>query len=733
MTSVASVTITPPRVYHPSSAFNFSSETLSIPQPDLKVQSVPVPGSAQPGFSPIYRNVRAAGGLIGSIDATKYKTLYDNFNLGLSRGQGRPCIGHRPWDPVNKVYANDFYWQTYEEVAIRRNNFGAGLLVVRDQVGLLNSKEGKVQGWTDKLPGPEGFTVGIWSQNRPEWFIVDVANHAYNNVTVALYDTLGADSTEYVMEHSSVTVLVASSARAADALTIAKKLPTLKAIIVMDDIQETAPGEPTTVDHLKRWGQTVGLRVYGFGEVEALGLKTPRSHIPPQAADLASICYTSGTTGNPKGALLTHRALLGAAHASSSLVDLSVSAPRKLISYLPLAHIYERNVEAFWVSAGMAIGYFHGDLLGIVDDIQILKPYFFPSVPRLLNRVVSGVKTKIEVPGLKGALVKKALADKLYNLERGSNRHLFWDALIFPKIRAALGGNVGLIVSGAAPISGDVLSFIKIAFRTEAIEGYGATETCAVATVQLPGDNVASIGPPAHVCEVRLRDIPEMNYVTSGNLKRGELLIRGFNIFSGYYKDPEKTAEALDKDGWYHSGDVGSIDESGRVRIVDRVKNIYKLGQGEYVAPENLEVKLQNQLPVIAQIFIHGDSLRNHLVAIIVPEPERFAVFAGNILGQTITATDLGALNTACNHPKVLQAFVDEIERAGRALKFAGFEVPRQVHLLMDPFAGELVTPSFKVKRNVASAHFKSVIDKLYNSYKEKSSAGGAGDIGAKL
>jgi len=723
----------PARVYHPSSAFNFATHDLPIIESDLKTQAIPLPGSAQPGFSPIYRNVKTAKGLQASTDPTKYKTMYDNFMLGLSRGGERPCIGHRPWDPVKKVWVNDYYWQTYAEVAARRTNFGAGLFVVREQIGLLQSKTGKVKGWTDQWTGPEGFTVGIWSQNRPEWFIVDVANHAYSNVTVALYDTLGPESCQYVIEHADISVLVASSARAADALSITSKLPSLKAIIVMDDYSENAPGELTTIEHLKKWGKFVNVNVYGFGEVEVLGQKTPKAHIAPKAEDLYSICYTSGTTGNPKGALLTHRAMLSAGHSNGSVTDLEGQQPRKVISYLPLAHIYERVVESYWVSAGMAIGYFHGDLLGIVDDVQILKPFFFPSVPRLLNRVVAGVKAKIEVPGLKGALVKKAISDKLYNLDNGSNRHMFWDAIIFPKIRAALGGNVGLIISGAAPISGDVLNFIKIAFRTEALEGFGATETCATCSLQLPKDKIASVGPPSLCSEVRLRDIPEMNYVSKGSLQRGELLIRGPNIFSGYYKEKEKTEEALDKDGWYHSGDVATIDEAGRIRIVDRVKNIYKLAQGEYVAPENLEVKLLNQIPLIAQIFIHGDSLRNHLVSIVVPEPERFAAFASGITGQNISATDATALAAACSNSKVIQAFTDEIARAGRALKFTGFEVPRQVHLLMEPFAGELVTPTFKVKRNVASAYFKEVIDKMYATFKEKAVTGSAGDIGAKL
>ncbi|PRP79082.1 hypothetical protein PROFUN_13144 [Planoprotostelium fungivorum] len=702
---------------------------------DIKKQAVPLPGSEIEGYSAIYRNVNSVKELLVSLDPVKYTTLYDNFNLGLSRGANRPLLGHRRFDPATKTWS-EYLWQTYGEVDARRTNFGAGLLRVREEVGLLHSKQGKLKGWSDHFVGPEGFTVALWSQNRPEWFIADAANMAYNNVTVALYDTLGADSVEYVVGHSESTILISSAAHAADALMIIGKLPSIKAIIVMDDEEVAAPNEPTGLDHLARWAKSVNVRLYGFGEVEALGIKFPRAHIRPRPEHVASLCYTSGTTGHPKGAILTHRSLLAAAHDAYSRIDaarLIADGSRTLLSYLPLAHIYERTVENYWVSAGQAIGYFHGDLLGIVDDVQALKPWFFPSVPRLLNRVVAGVKAKLDVPGLKGALVKKALSDKYYNLEtKGQVTHAVWDVLL-GKVRDALGGNIGLIISGAAPIAPDTLKFIKVAFRTNAVEGYGATETCAVGTVQLDKDNMGGVGTVCTPCEMKLRDIPEMNYTTKGPIKRGELLIRGNNIFSGYYLDAAKTNEALDKEGWYHTGDVASIDEAGRVRIIDRVKNIYKLGQGEYVAPEKLEVSLMNELPFIAQMFIHGDSLRNHLVAILVADPERFATLATNVTGKSVTATDVKVLTEAAKHPKVTQHILNELERAGRSLKFAGYEVPKQIHVILEPFAGDLLTPTMKLKRNVAAQFFKDIIEGLYSSYQEKNTTKGPGDITAKL
>eukprot|EP01117_Protostelium_nocturnum_P005807 TRINITY_DN2096_c0_g1_i1.p1 TRINITY_DN2096_c0_g1~~TRINITY_DN2096_c0_g1_i1.p1 ORF type:complete len:742 (+),score=270.69 TRINITY_DN2096_c0_g1_i1:125-2350(+) len=734
---------TPPpttRVYYPSSQFTFGGGLL---QPkgekkiDLARQSVAVPGSQEPGYSPIFRNALLPDRLMVTDDEAVH-TLYDNFNKGVALAPSGPCAGHRRYDPLTKKYSDTYYWQTYKDIEARRDLFGAGLMKVREEIGLHNSKIGKLKGFTDKYQGPQGFTVGIWSLNRPEWLITDQANSAYSNVSIALYDTLGAETVEYCVKDSELSIIVASAARCADLLSLSNKLvPVVKALICMDDEEAFGP-DGNKLEVLRKWSKSVGIRFYSFGEVEKLGREFPREHIPPSPDSIMSISYTSGTTGNPKGVLLTHKNMLAAKAASSLLYnshDVNEGGVKALLSYLPLAHIYERNVENWWLGAGQAVGYFHGDIFGLLEDATVLKPWLFPSVPRLINRIVSSVQAKLDLPGFKGFLAKKAVEAKLKNLADSQQfTHALWDNLVFRKVRDALGGNVGLVVSGAAPIAPETMNFMKAAFRSFAVEGYGATETSAACTVEHPKDFKRSIGPPSACNEIRLRDLPEMNYTSkNGFPMKGELLVRGNNVFVGYYGMEDKTREALDDQGWYHTGDVASVDEAGRFRIVDRVKNIYKLAQGEYVAPEKLESELASALPLIAQIFIHGDSNKAHLVAIVSVEPERFSAFSKGVTGEEVAMTDLPALEKACKNPKVVQAFMKEVERAAKSLKFQGFEVPRQVHLLHTPFSMDLLTPTLKMKRNIASDYFKTIINDLYSNFKEKENENAPGTIRAKL
>ncbi|KAI6140885.1 AMP-dependent synthetase/ligase [Pisolithus tinctorius] len=253
------------------------------------------------------------------------------------------------------------------------------------------------------------------------------------------------------------------------------------------------------------------------------------------------------------------------------------------ISYMPLAHIYERICELTGILVGGCIGYFTGDPLCLMDDTRALKPHFFPSVPRVLNRVYQAAVSVGNVPGVKGDIFRTALQTKLDQFHKtGVNTHLIWDALVFRKIRAVLGGNILLMVTGLAPISGEVVDFLKIAFGCDVAEGM--TKNCGVCTRTLRGDPTGggTIGPPQPILEIKLVDIPAMNYLSSDKPNpRGELCVRGPNCFMGYYKDEKTTQETL-RDGWIHTGDVAEVDSSGRFKIIDRVKNILKLAQGEY-------------------------------------------------------------------------------------------------------------------------------------------------------
>ena len=246
----------------------------------------------------------------------------------------------------------------------------------------------------------------------------------------------------------------------------------------------------------------------------------------------------------------------------------------------------------------MRIGFFGGDVLKLVQDCAILKPTMFPSVPRLYNRIYGKLTDKFKsATGCKAKLVNGALSKKLANLEAGNGlTHCFYDSIVFKKVKAMLGGQVRLMLTGSAPIDGKVLSLLKICFCCPIVEGYGMTETSAGSFTTFPDDpEIGHVGGPLQNVKVRLRDIPEMNYLSTDQPHpRGEVCMFGSSIMKGYFKNPEKTAEAFTHDGtlyegWMQSGDVGMVLPNGALKIIDRAKNIFKLSQGEYIAPEKLE------------------------------------------------------------------------------------------------------------------------------------------------
>ncbi|KAJ3106374.1 hypothetical protein HK100_003736, partial [Physocladia obscura] len=365
------------------------------------------------------------------------------------------------------------------------------------------------------------------------------------------------------------------------------------------------------------------------------------------------------------------------------------------------------------------------DTLRLFDDTFELAPTIFPGVPRIFNRIYDKVKHSLRGPNtssIASALFARAYAEKQLNLRSaGIVTHSFWDWLVLQGIREKLGGRVRIMLTGAAPISQSVLDFLRICFSCHVYEGYGLTETCSSLTVTDISDSTPNqVGAPVPGSEVKLVDVPEMNYFASGkhfNKAKGEICVRGPQVFKGYYKRLEETDEVLDSEGWFHTGDIGAWDSLGRLKIIDRKKSIFKLSQGEYVCPEKIETVLK-RCETISQCFIYGSSLKSFLVAVVVPEHNNFMVWA--TLKQGFYHKSFPDL---CKDRDIRKAFLKVLDEHGRSHGLKGFENVRGVYLEsdMNAFTVEkgLLTPTFKLKRFAAREYYERVLEEMYQKLGE--------------
>ncbi|KAH9890055.1 acetyl-CoA synthetase-like protein [Cubamyces lactineus] len=665
------------------------------PDADYRKQTVTVPGTERNGQTPIYRHSQFD--LVTLETPGVFTNLLEVYDEGYRRSKNRAFLGHRPVLSKKPLqYANYHVWQSWSEVDARRRALGSAVYKMF-QAG--------------ELGGGDLDTVGIWSKNCPNWLIVDLAMQAYGKVVVPLYDTLGADSVEHVVNHAELTIVFAAPDHIPFLLTVVPKLRTLRMIVSLESLEDDQKRV------LSAWANTIGVAFKDITEVEEFGRNNMEDVVPATSDTLATICYTSGTSGVPKGVLLTHGNMAAAVYAY--LHGIEVEEDRVTMAFLPLAHIYERIVELSIVALGKSIGYTTGDPTRFLEDIQILKPHFVPLVPRVVNRLYQSIVVAGDAPGLKGALFRQAIATKLHNLRAsGKLTHPLWDRLVFKKISGVLGGRLKVVACGSAPLSANIAEFLKVALLADFCEGYGMTENSGCCTTGWPHDPTSggAVGSPVATAEIKLVDVPELGYrATDQPFPRGELCMRGAQRFHGYYKDPAKTKETIDEEGWLHTGDIATLDDHGRFRIIDRVKNIMKLAQGEYVALEHVE-NVYMTSPLVAQLFIYGDSFQSFLVSVVVPDPVQLAPVVARVTGDVIAPTDVKTLERYLQDKRVVDAVHAELEKEVNVQRLKGFEKIKRIHLTLDGFTVEnnCLTPTLKIRRKETYEKFKPYIDALY-------------------
>ncbi len=555
--------------------------------------------------------------------------------------------------------------------------------------------------------------IGIFGKNSMEWAITDIACALGDISVVTLYDTLGPDSTQYIIEQCGLKTIFITRDKIKGILDLVRddKCQTLKNLVILDEYKEEDAKE------CEEAGISLTEIYTVIDQGKELKIKLP----DPYRDSIYTICYTSGTTGDPKGVMLTH---INAICPGSGLMKMDVDLRQDdtHISYLPLAHVLERVVYVTLMGKGAKIGFYQGDILKLKDDLTELKPTIFVSVPRLFNRFYDGMMAKVNaLTGMKKKLANFAIYRKMSRLEKSGNpNHMIYDKLVFNKFKEAIGGNVRMMVTGSAPISKDVINFLKIAFCCPFYEGYGQTETAAASCLTFSEDGESGhVGGVMPHLEMKLVDIPEMDYLTtdlddSGNsVPRGEICFKGHGNFAGYYKQPEKTNETIDSDGWIHTGDIGAILPNGAVKIIDRKKNIFKLAQGEYIAPEKLENQY-NKINLVKQLFIYGDSLQSDLVAIIVPDDDEVMKEAEK------KELDTSDIEEFYKSPEFLEMMKEKFTIIKKEANFSGLEIPKRFFFTTHEFTIEenLLTPTMKIKRNEAKIKYLKEIKELYGGAK---------------
>ncbi|KAM8998047.1 long-chain-fatty-acid--CoA ligase 4 isoform 1-T1 [Ara ararauna] len=659
------------------------------------------PTSDKPG-SP-YRSVTHLDSL-AHINIPGADTLDKLFDHALAKFAKKDCLGTREilseeneMQPNGKVFKKlilgTYRWLSYEEVHEKMNRLGRGMTAL---------------GLTPKS------TVVIFCETRAEWMIMALTCFKYNFPLITLYATLGEEAVTHGLKECEAAYLVTSVELLESRLkTALPQVSCLKHIIYVDNKSVNKAEYPET------------LEIHSMQTVEELGAKPENSSILPSRpapSDLALVMYTSGSTGRPKGVMMVHKNLIAGMTGQCERIP-GLGSKDTYIGYLPLAHVLELTAEISCITYGCRIGYSSPLTLsdqsskikkGSKGDCTVLRPTLMAAVPEIMDRIYKNVMSKVqEMNYIQRTLFKIGYDYKLEQIKRGYDAPLC-NMFLFKKVKALLGGNIRMMLSGGAPLSPQTQRFMNICFCCPVGQGYGLTETCGAGTITEATDySTGKVGAPLICCEIKLKDWQEGGYTNKDKPNpRGEIVIGGPNVSMGYFKNEEKTTEdfSVDENGqrWFCTGDIGEFHPDGSLQIIDRKKDLVKLQAGEYVSLGKVEAALKN-CPLIDNICAYAKSDQSYVISFVVPNQKRLTALAEQ-KGISGTWVDI------CNNPTMEAEVLREIKEVANKMKLERFEIPIKVRLSPEPWTPEtgLVTDAFKLKRKELKNHYLNDIERMY-------------------
>ena len=656
------------------------------------VRSVPVADVFSHRVHPDYK------GNLKTTPSSGAKTLFEVFSKTLEKHGSALCMRKRRfigWKSKKvKEFGPEITEWTYSEIGEKAFKFGAALAatgcVPSDPVATLN-----------KVKKP--CRIAIFENTCMEWTTAAIGAFSQSIAVVTVYATLGIESVGEAVVDNSISAIVCNKTNVQYLVDNKKKMKCLKTIIYTNDLI----GENMKVDLPTKIPR--GLTVISFEDFIASGDTDKYPVVPPAPESAAVIMYTSGSTGKPKGVVVKHSSIVAGLAAAEAILSLDENV--KYLGYLPAAHIFELMYEFACLASGASISYADPKSLTATGSyptgaLEVYAPTHFVAVPKIWDTIKKAIVNKVaHSPPVAQALVNTALMWRSFAIKIGLDTPLF-NALVFKKFKKVLGGNMCHAISGGGPLNSDVQTFVRVAFGLPLVQGYGLTETCAGLTIQDTDDLQTGVAGSLVPCvEVRLDSTPDicdragMAYLNTdrkdvdGNdiWGRGEIMVKGGNITTGYYMMPDKTKEVYSDDGWFATGDIGQFLEDGSIRIVDRKKNLVKLKSGEYVALEKMEMIYGNcdfVDAVAGGICCYGDGDMDRCVAlfqIAKPASMQWAKATG-LVGQEEKEGDWEKVKTSKElYDHVMECFKKEHAKSD----LSHIEKLQAVALLDDPWTPE--------------------------------------------